>query len=399
MRTSSASVSTDPRRKALYSLLGRKGPFRLSPRDSAFALRLQRETIVWRARLDHALARCVSRPLHGLDRNTLEVLRLGATQLLILETPAHAAVSETVRLAGNPGARGLVNAVLRRLASQGEDENIPLHDRWSHPRELVERWVRSFGRERTLALLRWNNSPPVPGGFAFGAPPEGVPGLYLEGYIRFQGELPMPPPGVFVQDEASAVAAVAFSRLPGETVLEIGAAPGGKTAHQNCPFLVGLDFSEKRMDRWVENRKRLSWRFAHPVVADGGIPPFRTRFHKVLLDAPCTNTGVLRRRSEARWRWSERVLHRLAEIQGGLLASAGDLVLPGGVLFYCTCSLEPEENRVQASAFEAAHPDFQRLDLDLPGELEEEGMMVSFPPESRVDGLFAVAWRRSPRSP
>lgn len=395
MRTSRSAVSSDPRRKALETLLGGKGTdFDLSPRDEAFALRLGRETIIWRGRLDFALSRFLSRPIRNLDPVTLTTLRLGAAQLLVLETPAHAAVAETVKLAENRGTRGLVNAVLRRLASEGEDEQAPLHVRWSHPRGLVERWLERFGQARTEALLKWNNEPPPMGGFAFGAPPPGEPGLYLDGYRRFDRGVPLPPEDVFVQDEAAALAARAFRSLSGDSALEIGAAPGGKTAHQEGAFLVSLDVSLARMGRWRENRNRLGWRWASPVVADGMKLPFRDGFRKVFVDAPCTNTGVLRRRPGARWNWSPEAVERLSAIQSGLLESASDLVAPGGALFYSTCSLELEENQRVAARFELANPDFDRFPLTLPSRLDDHGMMFSFPPESGVDGIFAVAWTR-----
>jgi len=396
LKTSPAFISTCPRSKALSCLLGEDGHFELSRSDLAFALRLQREETVWRARLDNALARFLTRPLHKLDRRTLMVLRLGAVQLLVLGTPPHAAVSETVKLGADRGVRGLINAVLRRLSLEGEEEGLPLHVRWSHPKEMVQRWVDRIGPTRTLSLLQWNNAPPVLGGYAFEEPPPGQPGTYLDRYRVFERSVPLPPPGVFVQDEAASLAARAFQELPGNTALEMGAAPGGKTAHQRCPFTVSLDLSEKRMKKWLENRNRLRWSNVFPLVADGLTPPFSSGFHKVLLDAPCTNTGVLRRRPEARWRWSRATMARLVGIQKMLLDSAAGLTIPGGYLVYSTCSMEPEENLEQVLGFEERNPEFLRISLGVPRPLSSDGMMVSFPPESGVDGIFAAAWRRLP---
>lgn len=396
MRTSLPCASSDPRRKALEVLLGlRETSFQLSTRNEAFALRLVREATVWRARLDHNLARFLDRPMQKLDARMLNILRLGAVQLLVLGTPVHAAVSETVRLAGNKGARGLVNAVLRRLSMEGEEPGMPLHIRWSHPAELVGRWTDRFGLKRTADLLRWNNEPPVLGGFAFGDPPPGEPGLYLEGYRRFDRGIPLPPPDVFVQDEAAAIVARVFRSLPGESALEVGAAPGGKTAHQQGTVLVSVDLSVKRMAKWLENRSRLEWTHGIPLVADGRELPFRKGFHKVFVDAPCSNTGVFRRRPGARWRWSTATVETLRKTQESLLHSASEHVLPGGALLYSTCSLEPEENELQANGFEAGHPGFERLSLPLPETLLHDGALSSFPPESGVDGFYAVAWKRS----
>ncbi len=396
MKTSRPDLRPDPRRAALERLLGRGGSSvsGLSQRDAAFALRLRREVVVWRARLDRALARFLRQPPGSLDRRTLEVLRLGAVQILVLGTPAHAAVSETVGLAGNPGARKLVNAVLRRLSAEGEEDDLPLHVRWSHPEELVRRWIGRRGSEETERLLRWNNEPPPLGGFAFGPPPDGEPGLYLEDYRILRRGTPLPPPGVFLQDEAAAVVARAFRAVPGGTALEVCAAPGGKTAHQGGCLTVCMDSSVGRMRRWLENRERFRWNFALPLVGDGRFPPLRGGFDKVFLDVPCTNTGVLRRRPGARWAWSLEALMRVSKLQGELLERASRLVAPGGVVFYSTCSLEPEENRERVRSFEAAHPEFDRFPLKVPPQLEREGMMVSEPPDSGVDGMFAAAWRR-----
>jgi len=370
----------------------------LSQRDRGFALRLLRETEVWRLRLDRSLSAYCRTPLHRLDTPVLAALRAGAAQLLVLNTPPHAAVAATVEAVTVKRAAGLVNAVLRRLQAEGEPEGGELFEIWSHPRSLVRRGVSEFGRERAEALMEWNNGVPELGGWG---PEEKGSGRYLRGYraLPRTGTDPLEtaPEGLYVQDESAAIVAESAAQLAnGETVLEIGAAPGGKTHHlsSNASYVVSMDSSRRRMDRWRENACRLNWRDALPVVALGEFPPFRRDFGLVLLDAPCTNTGVYRRRFDARWNWSPERLATSVLLQKKLLRAASGLVSPGGILFYSTCSLEEEENRMQVKSFSEEASDFETVSLPAEGELVKDGMICIFPTEHHMDGHFAAAWRR-----
>lgn len=377
--------------------------FNLSGRDRAFALRLLRETTVWRARLDRALARFCSKPLRDLDGVVLAALRSGAAQLIILRTPSHAAVSATVSALSGHRASGLVNAVLRKLASEGEPDTIeaPLNEIWSHPLSLTDRWVSRFGREKTEKLMEWNNSVPDIGGCIPGLSDNLEKGLYVNNYriLERTGMNPLRSTTdmVYIQDEAAAVIAeVAAELAEGGSVLEIGAAPGGKTHHLQATahYVISLDSSFSRMHRWLENRARLGWQNSIPVVADGRMMPFKNGFDLVFIDAPCTNTGVYRRRCDARWKWSDEYLENSVALQRELLRSAGELVMPGGILIYSTCSLEEEENRLQVESFEENTEFFHRENLSGPDELVRDGMICIFPPDHGIDGLFAAAWRR-----
>ncbi len=362
-----------------------------------------RETTVWRARLDRALTRFCSKPLDDLDSSVLAALRIGAAQLIILGTPPHAAVSATVDALPRRRAKGLVNAVLRRLANEGEPDlsGAPLHEVWSHPEALTERWVSRFGREKTGKLLEWNNSVPNIGG-CFPGPDDNLEkGKYLDDYriIERTGENPLDSitGNVYLQDEAAAITGRAAAELAaGGSVLEIAAAPGGKTHHLQAAakYVVSVDSSFSRMHRWRENSARLRWRNSIPVVADGKMPSFRNGFDMVFIDAPCTNTGVYRRRCDARWKWSNEYLNNSVILQRELLLSTCKLVAPGGILIYSTCSLEEEENRLQVEMFENSRKNFQRISLSGPAELVMDGMICIFPFEHQVDGMFAAAFRR-----
>jgi len=396
-------------------LLGSSRELGLTGPDRAFSHRLHREVVIWRARLDHALSSCSARELDSLDQDVLACLRIGAVQLLVLDIPPHAAVSSTVEVLRNRKRKAFVNAVLRKLVRVGEADDIPLHIRYSHPEELVRRWSRDLLPADLEALLRWNNSVPMLGAYRFdkreptkgdGPSPVSQPeprrsGRYLPGYFRFRrSELQkvLESGNIFIQDEAASIAARGAAGMPGSTVLEIGAAPGGKTAHLDEPsdLVVSLDSSAARMERWLENEKRLEWKSSIPVVASGEHLPFRRRFDKVFIDAPCTNTGVYRRRYGARWNWDNTLLSGCIDLQRALLGSACSAVAADGILFYSTCSLEREENLDQVRWFEETHPEFRRIDFPAPSQLVTDGLLSIFPPEHEIDGLFAAAWKRAP---
>lgn len=355
--------------------------------------------MVWKGYLDHVIGLYTTTPPEELDEEVLSSLRVGAVQLLKMRIPVHAAVSATVSSHESRRSRGLVNAVLRKVAAHEDDADLPLYLRYSHPEELVERWMNRYGAERTEKLLQWNNSAPEIGGYSFGRIPDGSePGRFLERYriIPRSGRF-RPPEGFYVQDEAAALVAMGTAGFPGDTVLEIGAAPGGKTCHlvQGSMMVVSLDSSAKRMRRWQQNSRRLGWKTAYPVVASSSALPFSKRFDKVLVDAPCSNTGVYRRRFDARWNWSPEMQHRLLEVQREILSDASRLVAPGGLLVYSTCSLEPEENSGVADEFLDHHGDFIPVCFPAPeGLADSAGRFSYLPSESGLDGLFAAAWIR-----
>lgn len=356
--------------------------------------------------LDAVLTPLCNRPLFRLDPIILAALRVGAAQLLILDTPPHAAVSATVEALDGHYAKGLVNAVLRKLVREGGHlpKNTSLSTLWSHPADLVDRWLNLFGKEKTIGLLEWNNTVPTIGGINTGngtLPGPDAGGKFLSDYIYLQrtGKNPIlnRDEKLYIQDEAAAlVGKLAAELLGGKSVLEIGAAPGGKTVHLdgNCTVDISVDMSFSRMQMWKENALRLSWKNSFPVVADCTDLPFRKEFELVFIDAPCTGTGVYRRRFDARWGWSTALLAQCVEIQNSLLDSAVAATAQGGVLLYSTCSIEPEENEIQVKRFEEKHPEFERIPLTRYSELVNNDMICIFPHEHGIDGLFATAWRK-----
>ncbi len=311
----------------------------------------------------------------NLDAETRAVLRLGLYQLFHTRIPVFAAVKETVSLARRSG--GLVNAVLRRAdreraALQAALEAAPAAVRWSHPDFLLEKWETSFGAEATRALAAWDNSP--------------APVIVRANTLRTSVEelhaalpeaerhpfhplaliVPRLPPEwlaqglCYAQDPSTLAAGDALAPQPGEVVLDACAAPGGKTTYlaalmRNEGRIVACDLWESRVARLRDNCRRLGATIAEPMVLDTmkespALAP--ASFDRILIDAPCSNTGVIRRRVDVRWRLTEEDFIRMPEQQLALLRRCATLLKPGGTLVYSTCSLEPEENEQVAAEAE-----------------------------------------------
>ncbi len=357
-------------------------PSGLSASDRAFALELFYGVLRNLTLLDFWIAKLRSDPVAP---NARDLLRLGLYQVLLIETADHAAVFETVELAGKR-ARPLINAILRRalrekarLTSAAEEQ--PLAVRFSLLPFLVEKWSRQFSPPQVLALCRWNNRPaPV---YARVNRLRLTTDEFLEQYpqsTRLPGSanfvaLPQAGPALekgdcYVQDPSTALACEMLQPTAGETVLDACAAPGGKAAYlaemmQNQGTLLAADRDEARRQRLRDNLVRLGlanvrtlrcdWLEEESVRAAG---LEACSFDKILLDAPCSNTGVMRRRVDLRWRLRPADFQRMPDLQVRILQAVTPLLKPGGSLVYSTCSLEPEENGGVVEAFLRGAPEF-----------------------------------------
>jgi len=405
---------------------------RLSPRDRALAFELVRGVFRWRGRLDWQLAAVVTRPFAELEPIVRWLLRLGLYQLEHLDrVPAHAAVDTSVELAKRfrkPGAATLVNAVLRRAPAVVAELAEPdastdpvghLAARTSHPAWLLERWCQRFGFRKTKALAAANNEKPSltlrvtsdrvePADLIEDLRAEGVEaslGRYVPESVRLPGGWhpalePILDSGIaVVQDEAASLVTYAARPVPGARVLDVCAAPGGKSLHfaQLCggAFVVACDVSAGRLAALDRMRRTLCLDSVHPVVADGRRPATAGGFSRVLVDAPCTNTGVLGKRSDARWRKEEADVARLAALQLELLDASRAQVAPGGLLVYSTCSLEPEENEGVVGTYLSRHPSdrLQSVADVLPDELVVDSCLATNPVSHGIDGAFAAVIR------
>lgn len=413
----------------------------LGTSDAGLATSLVQGTLRHRALLDHHLAAFTREGFDRLPAAIRTALRLGAYQILVLtRIPTSAAVDESVELAkryGHPGTAGLVNAVLRRLAA---GERAPLPDRYadpagflavvhSHPRWLAERWLARYGFDEAESLLRADNAEP-----SVSVRPNAhrIRSDRLVELLRAEGMEPLPganggpvfllPRGyvasrsplfrdglLSLQDEAEACVPGILDPRPGERVLDLCAAPGGKAsqiAERIAPegFLAAVEIQPGRARALRENLvARLRLPGAEVVCADGRTPPFRpATFDRVLLDAPCTGLGVLRRRADARWRKEERGIEALAALQRDLLEEAALLTRPGGVLVYSVCSLEPEETDSVVEPFLSSHPEFTREDARPflpPAFAGPDPLFRAFPHRHGTDGVYAARMRRRGRGP
>ena len=309
------------------------------------------------------------------------LLYVGAAQILYMEeVPDFAAVNETVeaaKLCNNKSIAKVVNGVLRNLIRRrAEFERqiaaAPLEERESFPTELVRRWTARFGAEGAAKLCAWHNEPAktflARKDGSFVELERGKKVTDVSGYA--EGEF-------IVQDPGTALAVELMDAKPGDVVLDACAAPGGKTIQLawRGAKVTACEVNPKRRRKLEENLKRVGLE----VEVIGALADQDFQFSKVLVDAPCSNTGVLRRRPDARWNWSVEKLAALVKLQAEILDRVAALVAPGGTLVYSTCSNEPEENVDQVNAFLARHSDFT---LDVTRE--------STPFESGHDGAFAA---------
>ena len=417
----------------------------LSPPDRGLCQELVYGIVRQQATLDWL----IGRKTNGRPQKTkLQILlQLGLYQIFWLDRiPDHAAVNETVEMAKHAGFNtqaGFINAVLRGYlrevdATRALLAELKTKQQWlgySHPEWLVSRWQQRWGNERTAQLLEWNNTPPktygrvntlkygegrhvaVPDikmGMAARSPSQDSAADLLLDKWRHEGveaefvtrdwtgknlafELKEHPPltelesfsqgRFYIQDPSTLLAVRELDPQPGETVLDLCAAPGGKTTFiaqlmKNHGRLLASDFSAERMKLVSQNCERLGVTCVE-TVSPAAFDDLAAQCDKVLLDAPCSNTGVMRRRVDLRWRVSSEEIKRLRIAQLDLLNQAAPIVKPGGVLVYSTCSLEPEENGEVTKQFLVANNEFK---------LESERELLPF--VDGVDGAFVAKLRR-----
>ncbi|MGH7989985.1 MAG: 16S rRNA (cytosine(967)-C(5))-methyltransferase RsmB [Limisphaerales bacterium] len=408
---------------------------RLSPADRRLCQEIIYGAVRWQTTLDWLIAR--KTPGREQKSQLQNLLRLGLYQIFWLDRiPAHAAVHETVELAKQSGfgpQAGFVNAILRGYLREFEETKKILAELktsnpaigFSHLQWLVEKWQKRFGTEKTARLLEWNNTPPKT--FArvntlkFGgasvlasqlvgtlAPPKDVGALlekwreenveydfvrrdWLEENLVF--ELKSHPPlkslgsfrdgWFYIQDPSTLLAPLLLEAKSGETILDLCAAPGGKTTFiaqlmNNEGKIVASDVSDQRLKLVRENCQRLGITCVEPILFSA-LDSRPSAFDRILVDAPCSNTGVMRRRVDLRWRISPEEISRLQQTQLDLLKLAATKLKSGGVLIYSTCSLEPEENSEVVKEFLCEYKNFK---------LESEQELLPF--ADNADGAFVA---------
>ena len=423
----------------------------LDSRDAALATELVNGVLRRRLFLDAVISAFSSRPLERIDTDVRLILELATYQLLFLDRiPAHAAVHEAVEMVrgrvARRGAEGFVNGLLRAVAKNPAaarrapldgrhgDEAESLAMKESHPLWITRRWIDRLGVDETRALLAAQNTPPAmavransrlcsASTLAAALLAEGVatrPSGWLEEFLIVEEGVAQRTDTFrrgwfYVQDLASGlVARLAWSGL-GEgalIVLDACAAPGGKALAAadllgDRSFVVACDLHPARLRVLAENSRRMALPWCASLAVDlaSGSPPFcrDAGFDAVLVDAPCSGTGVIRRHPELRYRMNHEYLARLAELQRSLLRNCARLVRPGGALTYSVCSLEPEEGILQAQRFLEEQRDFVPADPRpfLPDEAAPlvtrspaGDVLVTQPHRDDLDGFFAARFAR-----
>ena len=432
-RRVAAELCADLRRGELLdpAFDARVGP--LDARDRRWAQELVYGMLRRRSRIDALLAERVRGGLARLDPDLIDLLRLGAYQLLYMRSvPPYAAIAQTVELTKarhGIGASRLANAVLRRLDRERDglivatptDPIDALALSYSHPRWLVARWVARWGAEQTEQLLAANNTeaPTV-------LRPYGIVREQLEATLESAGvhveeaalardsiqltggasltELGAFRKGLFFVQDPAATLVTQYAAIPADvTVAELCAAPGGKALELSrgvqggAGLVVAADRSLPRTKRMLSNFRRVEARRVVVVVADARNPCLRP-VDAVLIDVPCTGTGTFRRHPDARWRLKVSDLAVMAAMQRSIFREAANVVRPGGLLIYSTCSLEPEENDAQVESFLAEHSEWSLEpppEGTVPATVLDAGRLRVLPQRHGVDGAFAARLRRA----
>ncbi|MBP5736631.1 MAG: 16S rRNA (cytosine(967)-C(5))-methyltransferase RsmB, partial [Acidaminococcaceae bacterium] len=394
---------------------------KLEEQDRRFATELVNGAVKARGTLDFILGQMVDRPLQKLEPVIRHILHLGLFQIFYLDRiPDSAACNESVNLSkkfSHKGTDKFVNGVLRNSIRQKValceriQEDVSL--RLSHPRWLLQRWRKQFGEEEAEALCRWDNEPAslclrvntlmtARDAFLqdlreFGC--EGEVSLWCPDGLVITRSPGLPallqtfPHSFYVQDESSMLPAMLLQPKAGEQILDMCAAPGGKTTHiaalmENKGRVTACDIYPHKLKLIEENAKRLKLDNIKTEIQDGTVlrEEWTGKFDRVLVDAPCSGLGVLRRRAEARWTKREKDLREFPVLQQRILENASRYVKTGGFLVYSTCTLEENENGKQIDNFLQNHREWKQAGFVHPRSKEMVKELQLYPQRDGVDG-------------
>ena len=412
------------------ALHGEARRLRLDQRERALAMRLAYGAVQRRATLDHVIETLARRPPERLEPVVLAALRLGLYQLVYAaKVPAHAAVAESVELVKreSPGGAKLVNAVLRRGAREAPALVAALGDatpaqaalRHSHPQWIAELWWDALGADAARALMAAGNEPAEaavrvntlradPTELAARLPvathpAPGLPeGLVLEAPFDAFASPDWERGSFMPQSRAAMTVARMLAPEPGERVLDLCAAPGGKTTHlaalmRNEGELVAVERHPGRADALRRTAARMGAR-VDVRAGDAAAPHEPGRYDRVLVDPPCSDLGTLASRPDARWRKQPDLPQRLAREQAAILRAGADALRPRGTLVYSTCTISPAENEGVVEAFVAERADFRvddlRAELPLWDHARVPGFAQTLPHRDGTEGFFIARLRR-----
>ncbi len=418
---------------AYIGLIDSGGTF--DSRDARFITEIVSGVTRWRRWLDFIIAQFYRGDADRLELDVRLILRIGIYELLIREAPPHAAVNEADELGKKVvrrGAAGLVNAILRNVVRnranlpepQTGDAARDLAIRHSHPTWMVRRWLNRYGPQDTVRLLESNNTRPIYGlrmnpvkttmeallRRLVEADADWDVSLYDENFIRLRSIQAVFHAGLIrdgwcvVQDEGAGLVVRLLDPQPDECVVDACAAPGGKTNYAaslmgNQGRVIAVDINEARVGLVMETARRLGLtnvdvrsgdaRGLSDILGDEVVD-------RVLLDAPCSGLGVINKRADLRWQRKAADMAELTQLQSELLDGCADVVKPGGLLVYSTCSIEPDENEEQIERFLERRPDFvlEPANPYVPHELTSDKFYRTLPHEHHIDGAFGARLRR-----
>ena len=408
----------------------------LADKDRRFVTELVYGAVKAGGTLDWILRRYINRPISKIPPVIREILRLGLYQIFYLDkVPPSAACNTAVDLAkkyGHKGVAGFVNAVLRTAVREPEKAAFPqgkghateeLALRSQHPLWLVKHWVKAFGFEEAERLCTFDNESALlclrtntlkgsreemlkeladcgaEAEISLWAPE----GVTVKSHGALDALVPLQEGRAQVQDESSMLVAHVVAPQPGEFVLDCCSAPGGKTTHmaalmENKGRIVAGDIYEHKLERIEENAKRLGIDIIEPTLLDARKvgEEYEDMADRVLVDAPCSGLGVLRRKPDARWNKSAEEIAALPPLQGEILDSAAKALKAGGVLVYSTCTIDPSENDEVVEAFLTRHPEFT---LEQTGDFlpvkRSDKMVQLYPQRDGTDGFFIARLRKA----
>lgn len=411
------------------------------PRERSLATALVNGVLKNKLLLDFALRKHLTKPMSALPHEIRAALRIGIFQILFLDkVPAPAAINETVEIVKtiNKAFGPLANSVLRRCAETGWGFDWPdkkqdpvryLSVRYSHPDWMVKRWYKRWGLEETERLLIANNEPSATcirvntlkttrdelkelllSEAVTVLESKRLPeALYIEDFGAIERLQVFQDGLLTVQDESSQLVAHILGAKPGERVLDVCSAPGGKTTHlaqtmQNSGAIVAVDLYPQKLKLVDELAGRLGISIIQTIEGDAReLQGVEGSFDRVLVDAPCSGLGVIRRRADLRWQKRDDEIEKLPELQLSILLKAAERVAPGGELVYSTCTTEPEENFEVVKTFRKLRPEFQPVDLTdlLPFPVTEErdlaqlrrGVWQILPHLHQMDGFFLAKFK------
>lgn len=402
---------------------------KLEEQDRRFATELANGAVKAKGTLDFLLIQLADRPVKKLEPVIYCILHLGLYQIFYMERiPVSAACNESVNMAkrfSHKGTDKFVNGVLRSSLRQKEALMTEIRQKdsllYCHPGWLLKRWQKQFGAEEAGELCRWDNEPAAlslrvntmettrdaflqdlreagcdaevslwcPDGVLITKSP-GLPAL-----------LRLFPHSFYVQDESSMLPAYVMQPHPGECVLDLCSAPGGKATHiaallENSGQVTACDIYPHKLKLIEENATRLKLDNIKTVLQDGTLlqEEWKEKFDRVLADAPCSGLGVLRRRAEARWTKTEKGLQDFPPLQRKLLENGAEYVKPGGILVYSTCTIEDNENRKQIADFLAQHKEWKQCAFPHPRTGEPVNELQLLPQRDGTDGFYITVLQK-----